>query len=357
MDVQSISAVIRHCVASDEYRDQHKEQFAQALACVEPATMDRVMRQFHLLPLLYAEIQRAGIDSPLAELIHPYIILQRIFCRMLQSELERIRSAVDATGVRPVVLKGPAYWNRLYPKPWMRPVTDLDLLIPVVDQVEEVCDCLSHLGYVNEFDDYKSMIEKTDHYSIPSFHRSRTEPVSAEEASALDHLLADDTWGSVLKKEGSWHGVMRREAADRYSFTVEVEIHKSIYVLKGFTFPEISDDLCEESATLPGFRVLRPIADLPYLATKFANDVRLKKTIAAKLVADFVRILGGISQDEVGQSIEIAYQWSSAHNYLLMLRGAQRLMPEVDLEGIDSDLPDPLEALINLYFDELGAPH
>ena len=65
---------------------------------------------------------------------------------LLRRQLQTIMSALAGRRLPAIVLKGPAFCDRLYPEPVLRPFTDIDLLAPpeAVPQVDAV---LAGLGY------------------------------------------------------------------------------------------------------------------------------------------------------------------------------------------------------------------
>jgi len=57
-------------------------------------------------------------------------LLRRVaFALMLRKQLEPVATALANAGIQAVVLKGQAFADRLYPKPFLRPFTDIDLLL------------------------------------------------------------------------------------------------------------------------------------------------------------------------------------------------------------------------------------
>ncbi len=69
------------------------------------------------------------------------------FALLLRSQLREIRRQLASSGVPAVVLKGAQFCDRLYPRPELRPFTDIDLLVPKA-MVPAAGDALENLGYV-----------------------------------------------------------------------------------------------------------------------------------------------------------------------------------------------------------------
>jgi hypothetical protein len=63
-------------------------------------------------------------------------------------EASRVLSLLDAAGIRPLVLKGSALAMWLYREPWLRPRSDLDLLVEDMATAHRVVDLLQQVGYV-----------------------------------------------------------------------------------------------------------------------------------------------------------------------------------------------------------------
>ena len=85
-----------------------------------------------MAPLLYVHLKAAGVQLPQAtkrELQGLYLRhrqLNRVRMRVLRDVL----AAFDAAGIRALVLKGAALAHLVYPEPGLRPMSDLDLLVP-----------------------------------------------------------------------------------------------------------------------------------------------------------------------------------------------------------------------------------
>jgi hypothetical protein len=64
----------------------------------------------------------------------------------IERKLLRITARLEAAGIRPVVLKGPALAHTLYPNPSWRAFGDLDLLVRTTDW-RRACEILAESGY------------------------------------------------------------------------------------------------------------------------------------------------------------------------------------------------------------------
>lgn len=68
------------------------------------------------------------------------------FSMMLRLRLPPVLQALREQGVQAVVLRGPEFADRLYPRPELRLFTDLDILVPRT-ALPSVGDAMSRLGY------------------------------------------------------------------------------------------------------------------------------------------------------------------------------------------------------------------
>lgn len=71
---------------------------------------------------------------------------QMLGALQLERALLEVREALEAAGIEPTVLKGPAFAHTLYPDPSWRPFADLDLLVGH-DDWRGACEVLESLGF------------------------------------------------------------------------------------------------------------------------------------------------------------------------------------------------------------------
>jgi len=102
-----------------------------------------------LLPLAYDRLRRLDGDpvppEVMAELEASYYGSLARNLR-LQASLAEVVAALHAEGIDPIVLKGGALAGTLYPNPGLRPMGDLDLLVPA-EAMEQAGAVLSAIGY------------------------------------------------------------------------------------------------------------------------------------------------------------------------------------------------------------------
>lgn len=106
---------------------------------------------FHgVLPLLDAEFrlrgEEGGWPGEIQRACLAAVLARRNFERAHGPEIARVLAALDADGVRPLVLKGGALAHSHYPEPALRPRSDTDLLVPP-EQRAQAGRTLERLGY------------------------------------------------------------------------------------------------------------------------------------------------------------------------------------------------------------------
>ncbi|MDH7487827.1 MAG: nucleotidyltransferase family protein [Anaerolineae bacterium] len=103
-----------------------------------------------LLPLLYHRLRRAGLGAQVPawawarlEALYRLSLLRndRLF-----TQLEEVLSVLSAAGVEAVLLKGAALALTVYDSPALRPMRDIDLLVPR-EMVQEAVAALTSQGY------------------------------------------------------------------------------------------------------------------------------------------------------------------------------------------------------------------
>ncbi len=102
-----------------------------------------------LLPLAYERLRRLDVDLIPRDVMGRlrgiyYANLRRIV--RLQANLSEAVIALQREGIEPVVLKGGALAGTVYPDPGLRPMVDLDLLVPT-EAVERAGAALASIGY------------------------------------------------------------------------------------------------------------------------------------------------------------------------------------------------------------------
>jgi hypothetical protein len=92
----------------------------------------KLAEEHGLAPLLFRSLQEAGVAVPLAarRQMHGILLSYRHSNRQRIEVLGRLIDAFRAEDITAVVLKGGALSMLLYPDPGLRPMSDLDILVP-----------------------------------------------------------------------------------------------------------------------------------------------------------------------------------------------------------------------------------
>jgi hypothetical protein len=101
-----------------------------------------------LAPLLYVHLQAAGVDLPATveqELVALYL-RSRWHNRIRLGVLPDVLRVYQAENIRALVLKGAALSQLVYPEPGLRPMNDLDILVPK-SEVVRAQRLLTGLGF------------------------------------------------------------------------------------------------------------------------------------------------------------------------------------------------------------------
>jgi len=111
-------------------------------------------------PLLYCALQSAGVRPPAAAM---QVLMDEYYRTaaqntLLLNELECILHSLAKAGVPVIVLKGASLTRSVYSDPALRPMNDLDLLIPP-HCVGRALSCLQNCGYAVEKITYHVMLQ------------------------------------------------------------------------------------------------------------------------------------------------------------------------------------------------------
>jgi hypothetical protein len=130
--------------SADHYEQLARE--ASQLRAWEPLSAQAEAQG--MAPLLYTHLKAAGIQPPRAVKRE----LQGLYLRHRQANRVRMRvlrdilAAYEAAGVQALVLKGAALVHLVYPEPGLRPMSDLDILVPGY-QLRRAQRLLAELGF------------------------------------------------------------------------------------------------------------------------------------------------------------------------------------------------------------------
>lgn len=85
---------------------------------------------FRLLPLLYYNLRRLGLKGPAMDKLRGVYKRAWYDNQLLLHRLSGVLKTLAASGIETMVLKGAALSVMYYPEPWLRPMTDVDILVP-----------------------------------------------------------------------------------------------------------------------------------------------------------------------------------------------------------------------------------
>lgn len=109
------------------------------------------LRSHHLLPLIFRAVARRGLETELpqavvAELRKAYLLAFQAAARQ-EEEIPQVLRALGRADIEAIILKGADVRHRLYDDPVVRPMADLDLLIPR-SRLREAKKILVQSGYL-----------------------------------------------------------------------------------------------------------------------------------------------------------------------------------------------------------------
>lgn len=181
-------------------------------------------------PLLYWALSRPGkgwsVPAPARDFLRLIYAATRIQNQAIFAELEGLLPLFQRAGIPVVLLKGACFAQTIYPDPGLRPMGDVDLLVPVpklaeaarvaksrgfVDAVPEAApglrDLLNHEICLRKpgsqpvtLELHHSLVaDKTFSYAVPvEWFWSQTEPLRASAQGRFGHVLALTPTAQVL---------------------------------------------------------------------------------------------------------------------------------------------------------------
>lgn len=99
-------------------------------------------------PLLFAQMQRIGYQLPVAvkRPLHAQTIRQKKQSQIQTTVLAEILKRFAEHGIEPLLLKGAALRQLVYPEAWLRPMNDIDLLVKPYD-IQRANHLLMQMGF------------------------------------------------------------------------------------------------------------------------------------------------------------------------------------------------------------------
>jgi hypothetical protein len=187
--------------------------------------------------LIWSEFQQGGWPSAVPDGVRSFLrnayYNSTAHNTLLYRELDRLLTAFSGTGIPVVVLKGAALAVTIYPEIGLRPMGDLDLLVPEA-QIDDAVRVVSQLGY-----DLEGTLQGLN----PSLVRRMGTEVNFQGGRRIP-VLVELHWSLIGGQESRYQPVMEW-------FWERIETFKP-----GNELPGSGEVLC-----------LSPTANLPYLAS------------------------------------------------------------------------------------------
>jgi len=147
-----------------------------ALAAIAPDELIAFAIDQGVLPLLESRLRASGhfasVPPALQQALVPHVrqaVVQDLF---RTGEMRRLAPALQAVGIRALLLKGNAVAHWLYPESHLRPSSDIDLLLPSRADAERAACAAQPLGYALGFQPKGSNFEMTAQRVIDGVSRS-----------------------------------------------------------------------------------------------------------------------------------------------------------------------------------------
>jgi hypothetical protein len=162
------------------------------------------LASLRLLPLLQPKLGRSVVSEPLQTKVKEIYAQTRMRNRVLFSDLEELLHAFDQAGIQTLLLKGSALVQKYYRDPGLRPMVDLDVLVPTA-QAFDAIHLLESLGYQPEKEKNVNFSEKL----VPFLHGYAFESKSRAKVDLHWHVLTEcigenddeDFWESSIPME------------------------------------------------------------------------------------------------------------------------------------------------------------
>lgn len=102
---------------------------------------------FRLLPMVYHNLHERGFDDPVMSILKGVFRRAWVENQSLLHDLLPIVSALEAAGTRTLLLKGPALAARYYANVGLRPMRDVDVLVPSGEEASRAIADLRRAGW------------------------------------------------------------------------------------------------------------------------------------------------------------------------------------------------------------------
>jgi hypothetical protein len=322
--------LVRFGIGSPWYKRQHRANILGVVESLDPAVVCAILERTHVASAVLPSLpQHHPVSLGLFEL-ETY---QRLFAQVITSELHTLGKLIQHLNISAVILKGPALWGNIYPKPWIRRVHDLDILVADSRERQLFIRALEGAGYSCLGDDFQSALEMLgEHYELPTFSKDIVFGASSRDIEAVKKLREWSAFSLRMTVVDDFH----------LSLSLDLEPHKALFVYRDGSVPIIKHEYLIPSRQFPHFLMMRPPLSLPYLAAKFVLDAARALVIndgtakCTKLMMDVIGILLRASREEVAESITVAVELQICAEYTAALHCASPLIPEVDMRNLPS---------------------
>ena len=337
----NLQFILKYALASPYYKELNKSKFELILGEIDANELLFVSERVHLTSILHKIIQQNNPNHKFIQLARPILYYQKILNTCVIEELEKLSKYDITRKIKPVLLKGVAFWSNLYKDNIERRINDIDLLIENRQNIIEFCNLLKKNGYRCEEQNYEQDIFTNKHYELPAFFKEIPITVNNEE------LL-------LQAKNISFSDLKINNKKGIYYLQLEIELHKAIFSYKNTAiYPVLKQSYFKSFSPNNTYRVLKNEITLPYLAIKIFSDYQhliseneLIKLKALKLVKDFILIMQVIDQKELEKAIIVAEIWDSLNVFRSMISFTKDFLPEINFDTLHLSQENNLVDLI-----------
>jgi hypothetical protein len=318
IDGRAFYSVAAYCLGSNAYKKEHAPRFVGAVESMPQHLLTGLLSKTGLAANVYFELYRLKGQSPFLKQVAAMVQFNRLLNQKILYCLKKIHPLFLTAGLRAVLLKGVSCSLSYYPAAYIRKSTDIDLLITNPRQVRQIGRLLLAAGFKAVDPDYERTINLPGEYGIPPFFMLHRLPFSRE-----------NKWLHQVYASGYGEDVLIREK-DAYYLSTDIDLHRQLFLLQQGGAPVIRPSMLMPSI-VNGYHQMSNAAALPYLASKFYNDIVLTRrglkgySGFLKLLNDFIRILRMATPVELRKAIKWAELW-----------GCEPLIPELCM----TDIPD-----------------
>jgi hypothetical protein len=320
--------LVRFGVGSPAYKRLNRPEIIKTIRRYDSHVLRDTVERTHLATAVYPWLPKR---NTLRDILSGIVTYQRLFARIVASELDALGKTVGRLGISAVILKGPALWEQIYPRPWIRRVHDLDILIAEPAEMNLFVRSLERCGYYCVDDDYEAALLKLGlHYELPTFSKRIIFNASPRETSEVRQLCQCSAFALRMSVVDDFH----------LCLTLDLEPHRALFVYRDGSCPVVLSRYLEPSRRFQHFLKLRAAVSMPYIATKFVLDASRAIVIndgtakCTKLMMDVVGMLLTASQNDIKDSISVADELQIAPEYNAALQCAQPFIPEVGMRNL-----------------------